>query len=257
MRDVRRRASSSTCPRPHAETQVFAVDAAAGLPFRLPDGLPPETATLLQTTTIALQAVHDASLKLGDRVAIFGLGTFGLLTVQLARLQGAAWIAASDPIPGSASPRRDARGRSRARPDDDGRRPGAATARRRRRRRRGRVLRLLRARSSRRCGACASEAPSSRPGSTPAASSRSARSSTTTGSRSSRRWEGGRLRRGSRAGRDRGRARSPRSSSHREARDGRADHPSFPAHRRGLGVRADRQPARRGHESNPSVRLRT
>ena len=86
-------------PRPHAETQVFAVDSAAGLPFKLPDGLPPDVGTLLQTTTIALQAVHDASLRLGDRIAIFGLGAFGLLTVQLARLQGAAWIAASDPIP--------------------------------------------------------------------------------------------------------------------------------------------------------------
>ena len=85
-------------PRPHAEAHVFAVDRAAGLPFLLPEGLEPEDATLLQTATIALQAVHDASLKLGDRVAIFGLGAFGLLTVQLARLQGAGWIAASDPI---------------------------------------------------------------------------------------------------------------------------------------------------------------
>jgi threonine dehydrogenase-like Zn-dependent dehydrogenase len=55
---------------------------------------------MLQTTTIALQAVHDAALKLGDRVAVFGLGTFGLLAVQLARLNGADWIAAADPIPG-------------------------------------------------------------------------------------------------------------------------------------------------------------
>ena len=86
-------------PRPHAETQIFEVDPAVGLPFALPEGLEPEVATLLQTTTIALQAVHDASLKLGDRVAIFGLGAFGLLTVQLARLQGAGWIAAADPIP--------------------------------------------------------------------------------------------------------------------------------------------------------------
>jgi 2-desacetyl-2-hydroxyethyl bacteriochlorophyllide A dehydrogenase len=85
-------------PRPHSEQQIFAVDRSAGLPFVLPDGLSPETATLLQTATVALQAVHDASLKLGDRVAIFGLGAFGLLTVQLARFQGARWIAASDPI---------------------------------------------------------------------------------------------------------------------------------------------------------------
>ena len=86
-------------PRPHAEEHVFAVDTAAGLPFvAARPGSLPRRATLLQTTTIALQAVHDASLKLGDRVAIFGLGAFGLLTVQLARLQGAGWIAASDPI---------------------------------------------------------------------------------------------------------------------------------------------------------------
>jgi 2-desacetyl-2-hydroxyethyl bacteriochlorophyllide A dehydrogenase len=84
-------------PRPHAETHVFA-DEAAGLPFRLPDDLPPELGTLLQTTTIAIQAVHDASLKLGDRVAVFGLGTFGLLAVQLARMSGAGWIGATDPV---------------------------------------------------------------------------------------------------------------------------------------------------------------
>jgi 2-desacetyl-2-hydroxyethyl bacteriochlorophyllide A dehydrogenase len=86
-------------PRPHAETHTFAVDEPAGVPFRLPRELPPCRATLLQTTTIALQAVHDASLKLGDRVAIFGLGTFGLLALQLARMSGAGWIAAADPLP--------------------------------------------------------------------------------------------------------------------------------------------------------------
>ncbi len=85
-------------PRPHADEHIFEVDRAAGLPFTLPGSLSPERATLVQTTTIALQAVHDASLKLGDRVAVFGLGAFGLLTVQLARMQGATWIAASDPI---------------------------------------------------------------------------------------------------------------------------------------------------------------
>lgn len=81
-------------PRAHAETHVFsAADA-----FVLPDQLSAERATMLQSATIALQAVHDASLKLGDRVAIFGLGTFGLLAVQLARLSGAGWIVAADPL---------------------------------------------------------------------------------------------------------------------------------------------------------------
>ena len=58
----------------------------------------PERAALLQSAAIALQAVHDARLKVGDRVAVFGLGTFGLLAVQLAGLSGAGWIAAVDPI---------------------------------------------------------------------------------------------------------------------------------------------------------------
>jgi 2-desacetyl-2-hydroxyethyl bacteriochlorophyllide A dehydrogenase len=90
-------------PRPHGESHTFAVDEPAGVPFRLPGNLPPERATLLQTTTIAVQAVHDASLKLGDRIAVLGLGTFGLLAVQLARLSGASWIAAADPIAGRCS----------------------------------------------------------------------------------------------------------------------------------------------------------
>ncbi len=85
-------------PRPHGESHTIAVDEPAGGPFRLLAELPPERATFLQTTTIALQAVHDASLKFGDRVAIFGLGTFGLLAVQLARLNGAEWIVAVDPL---------------------------------------------------------------------------------------------------------------------------------------------------------------
>ena len=74
------------------ETQVFAVDSAAGLPFKLARRPATRRRDTAPTTTIALQAVHDASLKLGDRIAIFGLGAFGLLTVQLARLQGAAWM---------------------------------------------------------------------------------------------------------------------------------------------------------------------
>ena len=114
-------------PRPHAETHVFASTRRRAA-VRAAHGLDPEIGTLLQTTTIALQAVHDASLKLGDRVAIFGLGAFGLLTVQLARLQGAGWIVAFDPIADRRALAPGARRRSGARPDGDGRRPGATTA---------------------------------------------------------------------------------------------------------------------------------
>jgi threonine dehydrogenase-like Zn-dependent dehydrogenase len=84
---------------PHRETQTFSTADDATAPWLVvPAELEPERAALLQSATIALQAVHDARIKVGDRVAVFGLGTFGLLAVQLARLNGAAWIAAVDPI---------------------------------------------------------------------------------------------------------------------------------------------------------------
>jgi threonine dehydrogenase-like Zn-dependent dehydrogenase len=44
-------------------------------------------------------AMRDGSIKLGDRVAVFGLGAIGLFAVQLARLAGADRVIAVDPIP--------------------------------------------------------------------------------------------------------------------------------------------------------------
>jgi 2-desacetyl-2-hydroxyethyl bacteriochlorophyllide A dehydrogenase len=81
---------------PHRETHTFAAD---GPPWiALPDELSDEPATLLQSTAIALQAVRDAALSGGETVAIFGLGAFGLLAVQLARLEGAGFVVAVDPL---------------------------------------------------------------------------------------------------------------------------------------------------------------
>ena len=48
----------------------------------------------------ALAAVHDAEIKLGDRVAVFGMGAIGLLAIQMARLNGARQVFAIDPIAG-------------------------------------------------------------------------------------------------------------------------------------------------------------
>jgi 2-desacetyl-2-hydroxyethyl bacteriochlorophyllide A dehydrogenase len=84
---------------PHRETQTITIADEPSAPWLVvPDEVEPERAAVLQSATIALQAVHDARIKVGDRVAVFGLGTFGLLAVQLARLSGAAWITAVDPI---------------------------------------------------------------------------------------------------------------------------------------------------------------
>ena len=57
----------------------------------------PETAVCLDPAVMAL-AIRDAEIRLGDRVAVFGLGAIGLMAVQLARLAGADKVIAVDPI---------------------------------------------------------------------------------------------------------------------------------------------------------------
>ena len=168
---------------PHRETQL--VDAAGQVPWSLlPAELPLERAALLQSATIALQAVQDAELVVGDRVAVFGLGAFGLMSVELARLAGASLVVAVDPV----EERRELAARLGADWTLDptcgrrGRRAQAARGPARGRRRRSSSPGAT-TRCTRRCEACGSPAGSSRPASTPAAAPTcgSARSGTTTG----------------------------------------------------------------------------
>jgi 2-desacetyl-2-hydroxyethyl bacteriochlorophyllide A dehydrogenase len=85
---------------PHRETHTVAIADDPSPPWLVvPRQVEPERAALLQSAAIALQALHDAQLKVGDGVAIFGLGVLGLLAVQLSRLSGARWVAGVDPIP--------------------------------------------------------------------------------------------------------------------------------------------------------------
>ncbi|MBW3625068.1 MAG: zinc-binding dehydrogenase [Armatimonadetes bacterium] len=58
--------------------------------------LSPEAALLTDPAMFALAIVHDAEIKVGDRVAIFGMGAIGLLMVQVAKLQGARTVIAVD-----------------------------------------------------------------------------------------------------------------------------------------------------------------
>ncbi|HEX2032760.1 MAG TPA: zinc-binding alcohol dehydrogenase [Chloroflexota bacterium] len=68
----------------------------------LPGELAPEAAVCLDPALMAL-ALRDAGIRLGDAVAVFGLGAIGLLAVQLARQAGAAQVIAVDPL----APRRE------------------------------------------------------------------------------------------------------------------------------------------------------
>lgn len=87
-------------PFPHGQTRTFAPAdmGLLGVKGPLPESVSPDQAVFLGTTSIAMQAVHDAQIKVGDHVVVFGLGVLGLLAVQLARINGAGWIAAVDPI---------------------------------------------------------------------------------------------------------------------------------------------------------------
>lgn len=64
----------------------------------LPPDLAPEAAVCVDPAHVAFVAVRDGNVRLGDWVAVFGLGAIGLLTVQATRAAGAERIVAVDPI---------------------------------------------------------------------------------------------------------------------------------------------------------------
>jgi threonine dehydrogenase-like Zn-dependent dehydrogenase len=46
----------------------------------------------------AVGGIRDGNVRLGDRVAVFGLGAIGQMLIQAARIAGARWVAGVDPI---------------------------------------------------------------------------------------------------------------------------------------------------------------
>jgi len=88
-------------PAPHAESHVcsLAQMGAWGVDGPLPGGIEPEAACFLSQISIAVQAVQDARILLGDSIIVFGLGVLGLFAVRLARLSGAGRVVAVDPLP--------------------------------------------------------------------------------------------------------------------------------------------------------------
>jgi threonine dehydrogenase-like Zn-dependent dehydrogenase len=67
--------------------------------YRIPEQADGETMVFTDPARFALAAIHDAEIKLGDKVAVFGLGAIGMLALQMARLDGAVQVIAVDPIP--------------------------------------------------------------------------------------------------------------------------------------------------------------
>jgi L-iditol 2-dehydrogenase len=57
--------------------------------YKLPDNVSYEEATLLDTFSVSLHAIHLSGIKLNDKVAVIGAGPIGLGQLQLAKLCGA------------------------------------------------------------------------------------------------------------------------------------------------------------------------
>jgi L-iditol 2-dehydrogenase len=66
---------------------------------RVPAGMDDARAIAAEPLAVAINAVQQSGVRLGSRVAVFGLGAIGQFVVQAARLQGAGRIIAVDPDP--------------------------------------------------------------------------------------------------------------------------------------------------------------
>jgi 2-desacetyl-2-hydroxyethyl bacteriochlorophyllide A dehydrogenase len=87
---------------PHQEETVL--DVAASLQATYPLVVLPtaerlERALFISLSAVALQAVHDAEVKLGDAVSVHGLGAIGLMAIQMCQLEGIQNVYAVDPDP--------------------------------------------------------------------------------------------------------------------------------------------------------------
>jgi threonine dehydrogenase-like Zn-dependent dehydrogenase len=86
---------------PLRETQIWRWGTPGAYPGvrHVPADMSWQSAVCLDPATVALGGVRDGNVRLGDRVAVFGLGAIGLMAVQLAKLAGASFVAAVDLLP--------------------------------------------------------------------------------------------------------------------------------------------------------------
>jgi threonine dehydrogenase-like Zn-dependent dehydrogenase len=79
----------------HASHAVFDAQGC----FPVPDGLPADHAATFMLAAISLQAVRKARVRLGQSVAVVGLGVIGNYAGQLARAAGATLVVGIDQVP--------------------------------------------------------------------------------------------------------------------------------------------------------------
>jgi len=66
--------------------------------WKLSPGLPWKSAVCLDPAEFALAAVRDGHGRVGDTVAIFGMGAIGLMALQIAKVAGASLVIAIEPL---------------------------------------------------------------------------------------------------------------------------------------------------------------
>ncbi|MGM7634901.1 2,3-butanediol dehydrogenase [Bacillus sp. Hm123] len=66
---------------------------------KLPDSMSLEEGALVEPAAVTVHAVRHSQLKVGDKVAVFGVGPIGLLTIMAAQAAGASEIYAVDVSP--------------------------------------------------------------------------------------------------------------------------------------------------------------
>lgn len=66
--------------------------------WKLQRGMPWQSAVCLDPADFAMGAVRDGNVRVGDAVAVFGMGAIGLMVVQIAKLSGADPVIALDPL---------------------------------------------------------------------------------------------------------------------------------------------------------------
>jgi threonine dehydrogenase-like Zn-dependent dehydrogenase len=71
-------------------------------PIPLPAGVPDDAASLTEPCAVAVHAVRNSGLKIGDSVGILGAGPIGLFCTQVARAAGASKVLVSEPAPARA-----------------------------------------------------------------------------------------------------------------------------------------------------------
>ena len=64
----------------------------------VPEGMNHHAVVYLDSAQYALGAVRDANIRLGERVALFGLGAIGFMCLEMVKLSGAELVIAIEPL---------------------------------------------------------------------------------------------------------------------------------------------------------------